>query len=186
MWPNPGGTDLSAETEDMLHVDPRMRKEALGERVRAAMGRTAAGVVVISTHGPAGRGGITVSSFCSVSLDPPSALACIRRDSSTLRLIVENGVFAANVLADNQADIAAAFASPTTAHEDRFTQGVWLDEGAGGPTLTGAVAHFDCRLAQTTEFGSHTIIIGEIVEALSHPARPLVYAERGFHRLPEA
>ena len=70
--------------------------------------------------------------------------------------------------------------------DDYDCRGVWLDEGAGGPTLTGAVAHFDCRLAQTTEFGSHTIIIGEIVEALSHPARPLVYAERGFHRLPEA
>lgn len=168
----------------MLHVDPQTRREALGERVRAAMGRTAAGVVVITTHGPAGRGGITVSSFCSVSLDPPSALACIRRDSSTLGLILQNGAFAANVLAEDQADVAAAFASPTTTHDDRFAQGRWLSHGPGGPTLDGAVAHFDCRVAQTSDYGSHTIVIGDILDALSHPARPLVYAERGFHKLP--
>jgi flavin reductase (DIM6/NTAB) family NADH-FMN oxidoreductase RutF len=168
----------------MLHVDRRMEIEGLGERFRAAMGRTAAGVVIITTHGRAGRGGVTVSSFCSVSLDPPSALACIHKDSSTLRLILENGVFAANVLAEDQTELAAAFASPTTSHEERFALGSWRDDGACGPTLEGAVAHFDCRVAATFDYGSHTIVIGEAVDAISHDARPLIYAERGFHRLP--
>ena len=168
----------------MLHVDRRTETEALAERFRAAMGRTAAGVVIITTHGRAGRGGITVSSFCSVSLDPPSALACIRKDSSTLRLILDNGCFAANVLAEDQADLAGAFASPTTAHAERFAQGAWRDDGAGGPTLEGAVAHFDCRVAATFDYGSHTIVVGEAVDAISHDGRPLIYAERGFHKLP--
>ena len=168
----------------MLYVDRRTEAEALAERFRAAMGRTAAGVAIVTTHGRAGRGGITVSSFCSVSLDPPSALACIRKDSSTLRLILDNGCFAASVLAEDQADLAGAFASPTTSHEERFAMGLWREDGAGGPTLGGAVAHFDCRVASTFDYGSHTIVIGEVIDAISHEARPLVYAERGFHRLP--
>ena len=168
----------------MLDVQNRSKSDELAERFRAAMGRTAAGVVIITTHGAAGRGGITVSSFCSVSLDPPSALACIRRDSSTLQLILANGVFAANVLAEDQAELAAAFASPAGSHEERFAAGSWRATGAGGPTLDGAVAHFDFRLAQTCDYGSHTIVIGEAHDAISHEARPLVYAQRGYHRLP--
>ncbi|MDE2365193.1 MAG: flavin reductase family protein [Hyphomicrobiales bacterium] len=168
----------------MLHVDPRTRGQALVERFRAAMARTAAGVVIITTHGPAGRGGITVSSFCSVSLDPPSALACINRKSATLRLIEANGVFAANVLAQDQAALAAAFATAGATHEARFRQGVWRDDAPGGPLLKDAVAHFDCRLARTFDYGSHRIVIGDALDAASHEARPLIYAERGYHKLP--
>ena len=162
----------------------RIEAPALADKFRLAMSRTAAGVVIITTAGPAGRGGITVSSFCSLSLDPPSALACIRRDSSTLALILENGVFAANILAEDQQALAEAFASPNNSHEARFAQGEWSMTGAGGPTLTGAVAHFDCKLARTFDYGSHTIVVGEAIDAISHEARPLIYAERGFHKLP--
>jgi flavin reductase (DIM6/NTAB) family NADH-FMN oxidoreductase RutF len=148
------------------------------------MGRTVAGVVILTTDGPAGRGGVTISSFCSVSLEPPSVLACIRRDSSTLGLILQNGVFVANVLGEDQAELATTFASSTASHEERFSQGRWREAGAGGPVLDGAVAHFDCRLAETFDCGSHRIVIGEALDAVSHAARPLIYAERGYHRLP--
>ena len=167
----------------MLAVDRKMTSPTLVDRFRAAMRRTAAGVAVVTTHGPAGRGGITVSSFCSLSLEPPSVLVCIRRDSTTLKRIVENRVFAANILAEDQSELAAAFASPATPHERRFSLGQW-GEGPGGPTLEGAVAHFDCKLAHVHDYGSHTIVIGEVIDAASHDARPLIYAEQGFHKLP--
>lgn len=168
----------------MLAVDRKFVAPPLAERFRTAMRRTAAGVAIITTHGTAGRGGITVSSFCSLSLDPPSVLACIRQDSSTLALILENGVFAANVLAEDQEKLAQAFASPRYSHVRRFSEGEWAEAGAGGPTLSGAVAHFDCRVARTFDYGSHRIVVGEVVDAVSHEARPLIYAEQGFHRLP--
>ena len=168
----------------MLAVDRRLALPSLADRFRAAMRRTAAGVAVVTTHGPAGRGGITVSSFCSLSLEPPSVLVCIRKDSTTLRRIVENRVFAANVLAEDQSELAAAFASPATPHERRFSLGQWGETGPGGPVLHGAVAHFDCKLAHVHDYGSHTIVIGEVIDAASHDARPLIYAEQAFHRLP--
>jgi flavin reductase (DIM6/NTAB) family NADH-FMN oxidoreductase RutF len=162
----------------------REKTDDLVERFKTAMSRTAAGVAIVTSDGPAGRGGVTVSSFCSVSLDPPSALACIRKDSSTLALILENGTFAANILAEDQAKLAEAFASPHTLHENRFAQGAWRTQGLGGPTLDGAVAHFDFKVAATFDYGSHTIVIGDALDAISLDARPLIYAERGFHRLP--
>lgn len=168
----------------MLAVKRTIKSPDLVERFRAAMRRTAAGVAVVTTHGPAGRGGITVSSFCSLSMEPPAVLVCISKDSSTLRRIVENRMFAANILAEDQSDLAAAFASPATPHEKRFALGQWSETGPGGPILHGAVAHFDCKLAHVHDYGSHTIVIGEVIEAASHDARPLIYAEQGFHRLP--
>ncbi|HMN74281.1 MAG TPA: flavin reductase family protein [Rhodoblastus sp.] len=167
----------------MLAAKRMISGPTLVDRFRDAMRRTAAGVAVVTTQGPAGRGGITVSSFCSLSLEPPSVLVCIRRNSTTLQRILGNQVFAANVLAQDQSELAAAFASPATPHERRFALGRW-EEGPGGPTLAGAVAHFDCKLAHVHDYGSHTIVIGEVVEAASHDARPLIYAEQGFHKLP--
>ncbi len=167
----------------MLAAEREISAPDLAGRFRDAMRRTAAGVAVVTTQGSAGRGGITVSSFCSLSLEPPSVLVCIRRDSTTLARIVHNGLFAVNILAEDQAELAAAFASPATPHERRFSLGAWAP-GAGGPVLHGAVAHFDCRLAHIHDYGSHTIVIGEVVDAVSHDARPLIYAEQGFHKLP--
>lgn len=167
----------------MLAAKRIISEPALVDRFRDAMRRTAAGVAVVTTHGPAGQGGITVSSFCSLSLEPPSVLVCIRRDSTTLARIVRNNVFAANVLAQDQSELASAFASPATPHERRFDMGMWAD-GPGGPVLAGAVAHFDCKLAHVHDYGSHTIVIGEVLDAASHDARPLIYAEQAFHRLP--
>lgn len=161
----------------------QISEPTLVDKFRDAMRRTAAGVAVVTTQGPAGQSGITVSSFCSLSLEPPSVLVCIRRDSTTLARIVRNNVFAANVLAQDQSELASAFASPATPHESRFELGQWA-EGPGGPTLSGAVAHFDCRLAHVHDYGSHTIVIGEVIDAASHDARPLIYAEQAFHKLP--
>lgn len=174
----------AARMDAMLAAKRRISTPDLVDRFRDAMRRTAAGVAVVTTHGPAGRGGITVSSFCSLSLEPPSVLVCIRKDSSTLKRIVENGLFAANVLAQDQSELASAFASPATPHERRFALGQWVDTGPAGPVLAGAVAHFDCRLAHVHDYGSHTIVIGKVIEAASHDARPLIYAEQAFHRLP--
>ena len=68
------------------------------DRFREAMRRMASGVSVITTDGPAGRFGVTVSSLCSLSLEPPSVLACVHHLSPALRAVIENGVFCANVL----------------------------------------------------------------------------------------
>ena len=46
-----------------------------------AMRRVASSVTVVTTDGPHGRHGATVSAFCSVSADPPSVLICLRADS---------------------------------------------------------------------------------------------------------
>ena len=148
------------------------------------MSRTAAGVAIIATDGPGGRSGATVSSFSSLSLEPPSVLACSHLTSHTLAAIRLNRVFCVNVLGEDQAALAEIFARDCEPRSARFAQGAWRKAGSGAPMLEGAVAHFDCRLATEFGFGSHAIVVGEATDALSHEGRPLIYSARAFHRLP--
>src|SRR5262245_36115085 len=155
----------------------------LQERFRAAMRGTASGVAVLATDGSAGRAGVTVSTLCSLSLEPPSVIACVHRDSRALGRIMSNKLFAANVLAEDQREIAEIFAEPNLGFEIRFALGAWQTLSTGAPVLEGAIASFDCRLASTFDFGSHRILIGEVVELAARQTTPLVYSGRMFQRI---
>ena len=76
----------------------------------AAMGMAATAVSVVTTDGPAGRFGLTVSAFSSVSADPPMVLACVNRKSPAVAAIDSNGLFAVNVLAADNRGVAETFA----------------------------------------------------------------------------
>ena len=56
----------------------------------AAMRRLAAGVAVVTTNGPAGKAGLTVSSLSSLTADPPAVLVCIARDAAASPIIGNN------------------------------------------------------------------------------------------------
>ena len=45
------------------------------------MRQVAATVTVVTTDGPAGQAGATVSAFSSLSADPPSVLVCLKADT---------------------------------------------------------------------------------------------------------
>lgn len=164
-----------------------MIADPIAHKFRDAMRRTASGVAVIATDGPAGRYGVTVSTLCSLSMEPPSVIACVHRNSGALPRILENGVFAANVLAEHQARVAETFAGQIAElRDDRFASGRWALLKTGAPVLEGALASFDCRVATTVDFGSHRIIIGEVVEIAVAETAPLIYSDRAFRQLAAA
>ena len=159
-------------------------KPDLADRFRETMRRTASGVAILTTDGAAGRAGITVSTLCSLSMEPPSVVACVHRDNRALDTILANGVFAANVLAEDQEIVAKAFAGMIAEmREDRFASGRWQQLATSAPVLQGALAAFDCKIASTFDFGTHRILIGEVVEVASTNGDPLLFADRNFRRL---
>jgi flavin reductase (DIM6/NTAB) family NADH-FMN oxidoreductase RutF len=161
-----------------------MSVELLTDRFRDAMRRTASGVTVVTTDGARGRAGVTVSTFCSLSMEPPSVIASVHRDSRALPVILGNGVFAANTLAQDQRRIAEAFAGLIPElRENRFAAGRWFAMTTRAPALHDALACFDCRVARTFTFGSHCIVVGEVVDVTVGRNMPLVYADRSFCRV---
>lgn len=153
------------------------------ELFREAMSLTASGVSVITTDGSLGRAGLTVSSLCSLSMTPPSVVLCVHQDNRALPTFMEHGVFAVNVLANDQAQIANIFAGAVAEYrENRFAVGQWTTLNSAAPVLEGATCSFDCKLADFKDFGSHRILIGEVIALENNTKSPLVYSERAFHR----
>lgn len=154
------------------------------ELFRQAMRRTAASVAVVTTDGPAGPAGLTVSSLCSLSITPPALIFCVSTTSRTLSTLTTNGVFAANFLSEDQSLIADVFAglSPEFA-ERRFAVGTWSSIATGSPVLVGALCTFDCRVNQTFEVNTHRVVIGEVIHVSSADAEPLVFSDRKYWRL---
>lgn len=144
-----------------------------------ALSRFASGVTVVTTRDDSGKfHGITVSAFCSVSISPPMILICIDRSTASHYAFVESGIFAVNVLSQNQQFISNQFASPL---QDKF-KGVEYRLGEFGlPLIMDCPANLECRVRNVADGGDHTIFIAEIEHSYIENADPLIYF-RGDYR----
>ena len=129
-------------------------------------------VVTMDFDGPKG---LTVSSFTSVSLEPPLVLVSIAKGSTLHAIFKEAQSYAVNFLADDQKSVSDRFAGRTQA-KDRF-EGIKFAKGVtGSPVVSGARAVLECRAWKVYEGGDHSILVGEVVSAkVLNPKRPLIY-----------
>lgn len=142
---------------------------------RGAMGAVATPVSIVTTT-LGDPHGTTVSAFASLSLDPPMVLVSLQHDSDLLELITQSGRFGLNVLAFDQAGIAATFAKRGL---DRFAGVDWaMDQGL--PRIAGIAAWTACRVADLVRAGDHTIVTGVVEAADSVDLPGLVYQHRRF------
>jgi flavin reductase ActVB len=148
---------------------------------RRGLSQFASGVTVVTTTDAAGQPqGLTASSFCSASLDPPLVLVCVDNRLAARQAILESGFFAVSVLAEAQESMSRRFAGGGA---DKFT-GPGLVPGTNGALLvSGALAHLECRLVASHAAGDHTVFVGEVERLEAAPGRPLLYHESGYHRL---
>ncbi len=158
----------------------------LREQFIEGMSRSAATVSVVATDGPAGRAGVTVSTLCSVSADPPQLLVCVHHRSAACDALRHNGRFSVNVLRDDQWAVSDSFAGRGAAPGgDKFACAEWTALSTGAPALVGALVAYDCRLARHLRCGSHVIFIGDVVDVAIGDAEAtgggtLVYANRAY------
>jgi len=154
-----------------------------GERFVRAMRGAATGVNIVTTDGPSGRFGLTVSAFSSVSAEPPTVLVCINRRSPLREAIRDNRSFCVNVLAAAQQPLADRFAGrPADGKPYDFAAAKWRRACSGSPLLEASVASFDCSLASAVDAGSHTIFIGTVNAVGHRDTDPLLYANRSYSR----
>ncbi len=150
----------------------------------SAMGLAATGVSVVTTDGPAGRFGLTVSAVSSVSAEPPLVLICINRRSPAVAALDENGSFAVNLLAAHNRAYAETFSGrPREGKPFDFGNHDWRDGDTGLPLVKDATAAFECDTHSSIDAGTHRIYIGRVVAAHKGDADPLVYCNRAFRRI---
>ncbi|MFJ6697138.1 flavin reductase family protein [Streptomyces sp. NPDC091272] len=155
---------------------------------RALMSLFPTGVAVIGALDDAGRPwGMTCSSLCGVSLDPPVLLVCVRSGSPTLDALERSGAFSVNLLHHRARDVAELFAS---GDPERFRRTSWHlpDATAAGPHLRDAAhAVGDCLVDGVRRVGDHTVVFGLVVRVGVTPGRqrtPLLHGLKQYAAWP--
>jgi flavin reductase (DIM6/NTAB) family NADH-FMN oxidoreductase RutF len=158
--------------------------DELRARFLAGMSHAAATVNVVTTDGPAGRAGVTVSAMTSVSADTerPTLLVCVHRDAAAAPAILANGGFAVNVLRDDQSWISDTFAGRFRAQvADKFDCAEWVAMPSGAPRVVDPLVAFDCRLVSSDLVGTHHVFFGEVGDIfIAERGSPLIYARRAY------
>ncbi len=166
-----------------------MPEQTLRDQFVHAMSRAAATVSVVTTDGPGGRAGVTVSAMTSVSADgdAPTMLVCINRGASAATPILANGCFAVNVLEAAQQDMADVFSGRAEAPSgDRFATVDWDVLATGAPILR-ALAAFDCEVQSADLVGTHHVMIGAVrAVRVEEAGAPLIYGMRTYLRTERA
>jgi flavin reductase (DIM6/NTAB) family NADH-FMN oxidoreductase RutF len=151
---------------------------------RDVLARFASGVTVVTTADDDGYHGVTISSFCSVSIDPPLVLACVDRTIQSHEMIARAPAFAVNILARDQSFLAEQFSGRTPLADPRFSRVPHRLSERGIPLIQGTVAWLECRAWATYDGGDHSIYVGE-VEHLGpgESDDPLIYFDRRLTEL---
>lgn len=148
---------------------------------RRACGRFATGVAIASAvdHGGAAHG-LTVSSFTSVSLDPPLILICVGHEVSTVEVFRRASHFGISILREENRDVSQRFA---TKGLDKFDGIGWHQGQTGAPLIDRALATMECEVYQRIPSGDHDILVGRVVATRVDDGVPLIYYASRYHKL---
>lgn len=149
---------------------------------RNALGRFATGVAIISAEVDGNKLGATVSSFNSVSLEPPLVLFSIARSAYGLAQWKAANALAISILGEHQIELSNRFARAAGSKWDGLAD---RRAGNGSPLPPDVLMHFECRPYAVYDGGDHDIFVCEVTAYATHqPARqPLLFFSGRYRRL---
>ena len=149
------------------------------------MAHLPAAVNIVTTDGPHGRVGITVSAACSVTDSPPTMLVCINQKSTNHDIFHKNGRVCVNVLSGEHEALAMDFSGATkVSMAERFAWDIWEEDDHSVPVLRDALVKIVGRVSSSVVRGTHSVIFIEVDRVeVDESAESLVYFQRRFHRI---
>lgn len=149
--------------------------------LRRTFGCFPSGVAAVCAVAPTAPVGLIVSSFTSVSLEPPLVSICIMRDSRRWQRLRQATRIGVSFLGDGQEQVCRRFVGPP---EQGF-DGLEISQTPEGAVfLDDATAWLDCSIYEEVDAGDHTIILLKIEALQSRPSQsPLIFHNSKFHGL---
>lgn len=161
-----------------------------GQELRIALRNWASAVTIVSAREQDTLSGMTVSSFTSVSLEPPLILVCLYKMVQTTAIILQTQAFGVSFLAEDQIALSNRFAGfdphfPKEANRFEGLETYQLKTGA--PLLRDTSLGLDCRVHAVHDGSTHHIIVGEVValRVTDVPLKPLIYYNQEYYGLKE-
>ena len=155
-------------------MDAEAKKKALRSIVH--------GVYVVGVRDGDKLNAFTATWITQVSFVPPLVAVGVRKEGVSFGMIERSRVFAINLLGAGQKELAQHFLKPAHLGGDKL-QGIPHRAGVtGAPVLEEAPAYIECRVREIHPAGDHSIVVGEVVEAVIHrESEPLTLKETGWH-----
>ncbi|MBR0751281.1 flavin reductase family protein [Bradyrhizobium jicamae] len=151
---------------------------------KAGMRRLTGGVAIVTARGSDGSlVGMTVTSVCSLTAEPPMLLVCANKTGSFASHAQRGAAFCVNLLSADDEEVARACAGMTSqSREDRFDGEHWRTGADGTPILLTALARFHCVVSDLVPASTHLLTIGRVWDVhLGHSGgAALAYREGQF------
>lgn len=168
-------------------VSSQVSDEVSAVAFRSAMRSVAASCTIVATGDERRPAGLTATSVCSLTAEPPRMVACINRSTLAHDAVVKNGKLSINILSADQERLARRFAGmvPGITGAERFESEDWRVGRTGVVVLSAALTSFECVVSDVFQAGTHTLFVCDVV-ALSTRAQadsPLVYFDGNFAQL---
>jgi flavin reductase (DIM6/NTAB) family NADH-FMN oxidoreductase RutF len=141
--------------------------EAYDRLRRRVLWTMPSGLFIVGSRAGDRRNGMTCNWTTQLGFDPKLVGVSVEKDAVTHQLISEGRVFALCIVDREDRAIVRKFTKPVEVDlEARTLNGFPFHDGvSGAPILDQAVAYVDCELRSTVDVGSHSLFIGEVVDA---------------------
>ncbi|HEX2047380.1 MAG TPA: flavin reductase family protein [Acidimicrobiales bacterium] len=123
------------------------------------------GLYVIGSRAGERRNGMTANWVGQVGSDPKLVAVSVEKPALTHELVAEGRVFTVNVLDREDRAIVRKFTKPVEVEGQTLNGFPFREATTGAPILEQAVAWVDCRVHSSVDLGSHTLFLGEVVDA---------------------
>lgn len=160
---------------------PRFITDADQGTLRKAFGRFPSGVTAVCAMDGNEPQGMAVSTFTSVSLEPPLASVCISRNSATWQHLRQSEHIGISVLGARHDAVCRQLSQKAG---DRFSGIAWHHDDRGAVYIDKAAAWLRCGIEQEVPAGDHLIVLLRIEALAFEPeTEPLVFHDSTFWRL---
>ena len=149
------------------------------QELRKGFSAFATGVTVITCLDAAHQAhGITISSFNTVSLEPPLILWSLKKHSRLMPNFEVGHPQLIHVLERSQESMALHLSK---VKEHQFVNIPHQLAASGLTQIDGCVAYYECETVSVHTGGDHNIIVAKVLHLKHHPDRqPLIYAHSQF------
>ena len=108
---------------------------------------------------------MTTSWVTQLAMDPVLVGVSVDNGAVTHRLISTGGAFTVNLWSADDTRVFVKFSKPASFGEMTLNDRAVREGLSGTPVFEEAVAYLDCQVRQSHDLGTHTLFIGEVVDA---------------------
>lgn len=159
------------------HINPEQLKQVMRSWIT--------GVAIVTACQVGNFHGMTVNSFASVALSPPTVMVALQQGTRTEQAVTTGRAFGVTILDIDQERLARRFAGQLGENQSRFAGVDTFTLVSGVPLIRGGLAFLDCQVVNAYDIGATTVFFGEVLAAQndSDGRAPLFYFNRDWRRL---